>query len=556
MTNPSYQERPKLSPSNIQVLPDPIRGWLARKPRPSGYDGWYPATDAQGAALDCEADILLLGGAAGSLKSSTILVDLIQERDYSRMNSYFFRRTYPELEEAMQQAYDLFPSTGGWSRDNGREWQWPSGAHFRFRHINHEKDLAANQGKAMTAIGIDESTHLPMNWIRYLISRNRSTDPHIRTRMRLGTNPGNVGHMDHMKMFFNGVCPHCDPHLAPPQGETLWDRTWHDGQPLTDSDTGHKISLAYILSYVRDHNLLGAQYVARLKMQSPATAKALLEGCWKIFEGQYFDCFEPNRKENPMVIPRRELNEQRWTPRWVSSDFGFSISVAASHLFLHLGPSEKFPRGRIAIADEYTCQETAADFARLLAERWILGSDGRPMEQRWMPWYLSPDSFSEDGHPDSLAAQMNAVLRRYGAHFMRANNDRQGGAMKMYTGLQTGELVICSECRQTIDALESRIHDPKHENDILKVPGDPLDDVIDSARYGYMSFETHRQVTAPMDVRIAERLKKEFSADPTTAMFNAQKIMEEERKKDAPGYYGSNVRRQIAEQEAKGRRRY
>lgn len=556
MTDPSYQEIPKLQPSNIQVLPDPIRGWLKRKAKPQGYDGWYPATDAQGAALDCEADILLLGGAAGSLKSSTILVDLIQERDYPRMNSYFFRRTYPELEEAMQQAYDLFPSTGGHSRDNGREWQWPSGAHFRFRHINHEKDLHANQGKQMTAIGVDESTHLPMNWIRYLISRNRSTDPHIRTRMRLGTNPGNVGHMDHMKMFFNEVCPHCDPHLAPPQGDVLWDKKWHDGQPLTDPDTGERISIAYILSYVRDHNLLGDKYVARLKMQSPATAKALLEGCWKQFEGQYFDCFDPNRAGNPMVVPRRTLNEQRWTPRWVASDYGFSISVAAAHLFLHLPPSDKYPRGRVAIVDEFECQETAKDFARLLAERWILGEDGKPMEQRWMPWYLSPDSFSEDGHPDSLASQMNASLRRYGAHFNRATNDRAGGAMKMYTGLQDGELVITDNCKETIKAISSRIHDKDHENDVEKVHGDPLDDYYDSARYGYMSFETHRSVVAPVEVRIAERLKKEFAADPSTAMFNAQKVMDEETRKNKAGYYASNVRRRIMEQESKGQQKY
>lgn len=553
MTNPSWQETPKLAPSDIQVLPDPVRGWLKRKARPQGYDGWYPATDAQGAALDCEADILLLGGAAGSLKSSTILVDLIQERDYARMNSYFFRRTYPELEEAMQQAYDLFPSTGGQSRDNGREWHWPSGAHFRFRHINHEKDLSANQGKAMTAIGVDESTHLPMNWIRYLMSRNRSTDPHIRTRVRLGTNPGNVGHMDHMKVFFNGVCPHCDPELAPPQGVLLWDRTWHDDQPLTDPDTGERISIAYILSYVRDHSLLGSKYIARLKMQNPATAKALLEGCWKIFEGQYFDCFEPNRKGNPMVVPRRELNEQRWTPRWVATDYGFSISIAAAHLFLHLPPTDQYPRGRVAIADEFGCQETAKDFARLISERWVIGSDRRPMEQRWMPWYLSPDSFSDDGHLDSLASQMNAVLRPFGAHFNRANNDRQGGAMKMYTMLQSGELIICAECPETIKAMVSRIHDPKHENDVLKISGDPLDDYYDSARYGTLSFETHRQVVPPTNERILERLKKEFDADPTTAMFNAQKIMEEEKKKDKPGYYGSNVRRRMVEQEQKNR---
>jgi hypothetical protein len=158
--------------SSIEVLPDPVRGWLARKENQKPQDArFWPATDQQGAALDCDADILLLGGSAGSLKTSTILADLIQEREYPRMNSYFFRKTYPELEDAMQQAMDLFPQTGARSRDDGREYVWPSGAHFRFRHLSHEKNLFENQGKAMTAIGVDESTHLPLDWIRYIHSK-------------------------------------------------------------------------------------------------------------------------------------------------------------------------------------------------------------------------------------------------------------------------------------------------------------------------------------------------------------------------------------------------
>src|ERR1035441_4000238 len=91
--------QPPLMPSDVQVLPDPARRWL-------------PATEAQKRALDSDADILLFGGSVGSLKTATMLVDLIQERDYPFMNSYFFRKTYPAMEDAMQQASQLFPQTG------------------------------------------------------------------------------------------------------------------------------------------------------------------------------------------------------------------------------------------------------------------------------------------------------------------------------------------------------------------------------------------------------------------------------------------------------------
>jgi hypothetical protein len=183
----------------------------------------------------------------------------------------------------------------------------------------------------------------------------------------------------------------------------------------------------------------------------------------------------------------------------------------------------------------------------MLLERWVLDEDKKPIERRWQPWYLSPDSFSEEGHPDTLAGQMNSVLRPYGVNFSPASNDRQGGAMKLYTGLETGELIICENCKQTIEVFESRIHDPKKENDVLKISGDPIDDIYDCVRYLYYSFETHRGVTAPVQVRIQERIEKQWKTDPTAAMFHAGKIKEEEEQRGRPSSYsgGSAARRRI-----------
>jgi hypothetical protein len=91
--------------------------------------------------------------------------------------------------------------------------------------------------------------------------------------------------------------------------------------------------------------------------------------------------------------------------------------------------------------------------------------------------------------------------------------------------------------------MESRIHDDKKENDVLKISGDPLDDYYDSERYGYLSWETHRQVKAPLNVRIEEQVSKLWDVDPTTAMHRAVKIIEEEKAKDAPGQYGGTMMR-------------
>jgi hypothetical protein len=510
----------------------------------------------------------MLGGAAGSLKTSTMLVDLIQERDYPTMRSYFFRRTYSELEGgdgAIDQSHHVFSNTGATYNASSHTWVWPSGAEFYFRHAQHEKDIYKYQGHAMSALAIDESTHWPEKMVRYLVTRNRSTDPDITVRVRLGTNPGNIGHKWHQKLFMGGVCPHCEPKKAPPQGEMRYDGRWpSDDKSLEVTlDNGEvvRLSISYILSSVRDHQMYPAAYQARLKMQSAATAKALLEGCWKIFEGQFFDVWEPQRgiREGmswqeimdlppgmgPMVIPRKYIGEQWWWPRWASSDYGFSISITAGHLLVHMPQSREWPRGRVFVIDELGCQETAANFGELLLKRWVLGDDNEPIEYRWMPWYLSPDAFRETGTPFTLAGQINASLLKYGRSFLKADNDRQGGAMKLYTGLESGELVICEECKQTVEAVESRIHDDKNENDYKKVPGDPLDDYIESLRYGYKSYQTVQSVNSPVNIRIAERLEKEFLQDPTSAMHRVAKIQEEERKKDQPTFYGGSARKRM-----------
>jgi len=60
----------------------------------------------------------------------------------------------------------------------------------------------------------------------------------------------------------------------------------------------------------------------------------------------------------------------------------------------------------------------------------------------------------------------------------------------MYQLLQTGEWQIADTCPRLIEAIPTRMHDEKRPGDVLKVPGDPLDDVADDARYGIYTFIT------------------------------------------------------------------
>ena len=70
------------------------------------------------------------------------------------------------------------------------------------------------------------------------------------------------------------------------------------------------------------------------------------------------------------------------------------------------------------------------------------------------------------------------------------SNDRIGGWQLMYQMLVRRQWRIVDTCPQLIAAIPSRVHDPKKPGDLLKVSGDPLDDVMDSARYGLYSWVT------------------------------------------------------------------
>lgn len=563
--------------SGIEVLPDPARRWLLSQ-KPDGYSGWWPATGAQEAALNSKADILLLGGAAGSLKTSTMLVDLIQERDWPKMRSYFFRKTYKELEggeSAIDQSLQLFPKaycqffadTSATYNASNHTWKWPSGAEFYFRHCQYEKDIYQYQGHAMSAGAIDESTHWDEKPIRYLLSRNRSVDSGLKVRWRLGTNPGNIGSTWHAKMFFPdmrffphqiiALCPHCEPQYTPEQGLVRTDARWpSDGQPLQDEETGEVRTVSYILSYLRDHNLLGSQYAASLKMQSPATAKALLEGCWKIFEGQYFDCLDARIH----IIKRREVQDAWWWAHWVGADYGYSGSAAAAILMCRTDPVyPRFPRGKIIILDEYPSdergarRETVGIFAQGVYEKFIKKRAGEEQAKRIEAMYLGPDSWNDRGDTHTLAGQMNDVLDPHGVAFEKAKNDRAGGAQLMYSMLQNEELLVCDSCTNVIEALTTRIKNPDEPADVLKVKNDPLDDYYDATRYGIYSY--HDAILKPTQMRIDERVKEIWKNSPMQAMMHSQQIVYEEQNRGGTkgAYYGGNIRQKMAEEARKKR---
>jgi hypothetical protein len=213
-------------------------------------------------------------------------------------------------------------------------------------------------------------------------------------------------------------------------------------------------------------------------MMSGSLAKAMEQGCWCALEGAYFANWNPTK----MVIPYATVDAQWWDSHFLSLDYGFGQSSAAAHLHVRTQDDKIKTIGEFVVSN-LPAYEFAREVIRLFVAP-VIGGQRRKI----VAVYLDPSNFRNIGDGHTIADQINEVFSPYVLGCWEASNDRVGGWQLMYELLQTGEWLIADTCPQLIESIASRLHDRKKPGDLRKVPGDPLDDVADSARYGIYSF--------------------------------------------------------------------
>lgn len=506
---------------------------------------YEPKSKPQKAMLSCDADILLFGGSAGALKSFSLLMDAAQDIDNPNHNAILFRRTYPELEAALiKQSRELYAYYGGVYNEAKRQWTFPSGSQIAFGHCQRDSDIYNYQGAEYTYIGFDESTHFSEFPIRYMLSRLRSKDPSIKLKMRLASNPGGLGGSWHMKIFQGATCIHCMPTKESKEPFKLYsDAVWpSDGEPIG-------MTTCFIPGRVDDHLFFGKggeRYLPKLKALSETFRKALLEGCWALFEGQFFKCWnaktmvvpgnclyrqdESGEMFEPWDTRGKPVTAQAWWPRWVGIDWGFQHASAAFLL-------TKAPNGITYVLEEYSTNRTKpADLALRLKMMWY----GSEEHSSILSTYLSPDTWAKRDDNSCIAEQMSDGS---GIYFTRASDDRIGGAMMIYTMLEMGTLKITSACPNLIACIPTRIHDDsndgKRQEDVKKVDSDVLDNFYDGVRYALYSHQG--PAVKPRFMLIEEAVT---SKDPTMAMIQRRIVEDKFANEDKPITYGRGFERQ------------
>lgn len=485
---------------------------------------WHPATAAQKAALDSLADILFFGGSAGSLKTETLLMDAVQECHNPNLRAIIFRKSFNEMTDLVDKTQRLYEPLGGkWVGNPKWVWRFPSGATIRFAYIKTDLDWKKYLGPRYSFIGWDESTLHTEKQVRNLIGRLGSTDRTLRLRVRLCSNPGSTGASWHQALFLHGHCPVHNPQECAKPGALYFDRCWpSDGDPLVlrDKKTGEiikKFSTCFIPGKLSDHNLLGPEYAASISMMHGDEADAMLDGCWCKLEGAYFPFLTKG-----MAKPLAEVDVEWWHSHYISIDYGLGASSAAAGLYVLSPPRpppspipgirsepyvERFPQGRIRKIGEIEKPDKAVgDFAKLVVEKFIEPAEGE-QQRRIVAVFADPANFNPDYDlrhgtgGKSISDQIDEVLAPYGLNCQRANNQRPAGWQLIYRMLRSGEFELTDQTPKTFEAIRTRMKDPDKVADVLKVKGDPMDDIADETRYAIYSWIQPAEV--PKAMRLA-----------------------------------------------------
>lgn len=391
------------------------------------------------------------GGARGGGKSWAARTKMmLLALNYPGIQMLLLRRTLKELRgnhiiPLMQQLNGLAEY-----KAQEKEFVFENGSRITLGYCQAETDVLQYQGQAYDVIFLEEATQFTEFQFQSLTESNRSSGlckVKFEPRMYFTCNPGGVGHTWVKRLFV--------------------DRDYRQSEKAEDYEL--------IRSFVYDNKFLienSPDYVRTLENLPEDRRKAMLEGDWDIFEGQYFPEFRRDIHVcEPFPIP------EHWN-RYVSLDYG--LDMLACYWYA------------IDTQNNIYCYKELHESNLIISEackriKEINGKDNIKIR------YAPPDL--ENRRQDTGKSAFD-IFRENGINLTRADNRRVDGwlAVKEWIKVnwsedeQTGETIkstklkIFSNCTNLIRCLPQVQRDEKDPNDIAIEPHE-LTHAPDALRY-------------------------------------------------------------------------
>ena len=383
------------------------------------------------------------GGARGGGKS-----DVAREKAillclrYAGIQVLFLRRTYPELKEN-----HLLPAQrilGDAAKYNGvdKAFIFQNGSRLKFGYCKNEADLLQYQGQAYEVIFLEECTQFPEIVFTTLTESNRSSGlmkEKFEPRMYLTCNPSGVGHAWFKRRFV--------------------DREYRRTERPED--------YVFIQASVYDNPWLlenSPDYVRALENLPEDRRRAMLDGDWNVFAGQYF----PEFKREHHVCQTFEIPND-WA-RYRVFDYGFDMfacyTVAVDpedHAYFY----KEIYEGRDK-KDEFGNEGKGLTIAEAAERMRAIESP----DEHIIATFAPPDMWNRRQDTGQSAAD---IFASYGVPITRTDNRRILGWLAVKDWLRvlpdgTTKINIFENCSNLVRTLPLLMHDEKNPNDAAKEP--------------------------------------------------------------------------------------
>lgn len=393
------------------------------------------------------------GGTRGQAKSHAILaqaiIDDMQRRDglkglYLRQIQKRARESFEDLRRKLL-AFTPHKAIQGLLR-------LPNDSFIVLGGFHYEKEVDDYLGLEYDFAIIEDATVLSKTKYDAIRGSVRTSRDDWRPRVYVPANPGGIGHGWYVDEFIKG-----------------------------------KLGTAFVHTTMGDNVFINPEYEDYLNSLTGFLRKTWRDGDFSVSAGQFFTTFsEDLHVIEPFPIP------SDWELIG-ALDHGNAHPTAAYIL-------AKSNDGVVYIVAEHVANRTPISVHAQAIRQMLAGLPGGPFAVSHLRSFVAGgDAFAETRKDGGTVAKDYA---KEGIHLAMANTARVQGAQEMQKRLGDPKfeiepsLFIFNNCHRLIECIPTLQHDPKRQEDVLKVDadinGDGGDDEWDGARYGIMEFAKPR----------------------------------------------------------------